>query len=134
MEIMEKLFKLKEHGTNVKTESIAGITTFLAMAYILAVNPAYLGGIEGLSTGAVFAATAISAGIATLCMAFFANYPVALASGMGLNAFFAFTVCGSMGYSYQVALTAVFVEGIIFIIDTLPFWYSFHIGVGRHPI
>lgn len=84
---MEKLFKLKEHGTDVKTEIIAGITTFLAMAYILAVNPSYLGGIDGMSAGAVFSATAISAGIATLCMAFFANYPVALASGMGLNAF-----------------------------------------------
>ncbi len=116
---MEKLFKLKENGTNVKTEVIAGITTFLAMAYILAVNPSYLGGIEGVSKAAIFSATAISAAIATLCMAFFANYPVALASGMGLNAFFAFTVCGSMGYSYEVALTAVFVEGIIFMILSL---------------
>ena len=116
---MEKLFKLKEHGTDVKTEIIAGITTFLAMAYILAVNPSYLGGIDGMSAGAVFSATAISAGIATLCMAFFANYPVALASGMGLNAFFAFTVCGAMGYSYKVALTAVFIEGIIFMLLSL---------------
>lgn len=113
---MEKLFKLKERGTDVKTEIIAGITTFLAMAYILAVNPNYLGEIEGASSAAIFSATAISAAIATLCMAFFANYPVALASGMGLNAFFAFTVCGAMGYSYKVALTAVLVEGIIFII------------------
>lgn len=116
---MEKLFKLKEHGTNVKTEIIAGITTFLAMAYILAVNPGYLGGIPGASPAAIFMATAISAAIATICMAFFANYPVALASGMGLNAFFAFTVCGAMGCSYEVALTAVFVEGIIFIILSL---------------
>lgn len=116
---MEKLFKLKEHGTDVKTEIIAGITTFLAMAYILAVNPNYLGAIEGMSKAGVFSATAISAGIATLCMAFFANYPVALASGMGLNAFFAFTVCGAMGYDYKVALTAVFVEGIIFMILSL---------------
>lgn len=113
---MEKLFKLKEHGTDVKTEIIAGITTFLAMAYILAVNPNYLGGIEGASAPAVFTATAVSAAIATLCMAFFANYPVALASGMGLNAFFAFTVCGAMGCSYQVALTAVLFEGLIFIV------------------
>ena len=113
---MEKLFKLKEHGTNVKTEIIAGITTFLAMSYILAVNPGYLGGIEGASPAAIFMATALSAAIATLCMAFFANYPVALASGMGLNAFFAFTVCGAMGYSYKVALTAILVEGIIFMI------------------
>lgn len=116
---MEKFFKLKEHGTNVKTEIIAGITTFLAMAYILAVNPGYLGGIEGASPAAIFMATAISAIIATACMAFFANYPVALASGMGLNAFFAFTVCGAMGCSYQVALTAVFVEGVIFIVLSL---------------
>ncbi len=113
---MEKLFKLKENGTTVKTEIIAGITTFLAMAYILAVNPSYLGGIEGATPGSIFTATAISAAIATLCMAFFANYPVALASGMGLNAFFAFTVCGAMGCSYAVALTAVLVEGIVFIL------------------
>jgi len=116
---MEKLFKLKEHGTNVKTEIIAGITTFLAMAYILAVNPQYLGNIPGATPAAIFTATAVSAAIATLCMAFFANYPVALASGMGLNAFFAFTVCGSMGYSYQVALTAILIEGIIFMILSL---------------
>lgn len=115
---MEKLFKLKEHGTNVKTEIVAGITTFLAMAYILAVNPNYLSA-AGIDKAAVFTATAVSAAIATLCMAFFANYPVALASGMGLNAFFAFTVCGQMGYSYKVALTAVLVEGIIFIILSL---------------
>ncbi len=113
---MEKLFKLKEHGTSVKTEILAGITTFLAMAYILAVNPMYLGSIPGASPAAIFMATAISAAIATICMAFFANYPVALASGMGLNAFFAYTVCGAMGCSYEVALTAVFIEGIIFMI------------------
>lgn len=116
---MEKLFKLKENKTTVKKEIIAGITTFLAMAYILAVNPAYLGGIEGATPGSIFTATAISAAIATICMAFFANYPVALASGMGLNAFFAFVVCGAMGCSYQVALTAVLVEGIIFILLSL---------------
>ena len=116
---MEKLFKLKQNGTNVKKEIIAGITTFLAMAYILAVNPNYLGVIDGASKGAIFTATALSAAIATLCMAFFANYPVALASGMGLNAFFAYTVCGAMGCSYEVALTAVFVEGIIFILLSL---------------
>lgn len=111
---MEKLFKLKEHGTNVKTEIIAGITTFLAMAYILAINPSQLGTIDGVSAGAILTGTALSAAIATLCMAFFANYPVALASGMGLNAFFAFTVCGQMGISYEVALTAILVEGLIF--------------------
>ena len=116
---MERLFKLKQHGTNVRTEILAGITTFLAMAYILAVNPSYLGGIEGASAPAIFMATALSAAVATICMAFFANYPVALASGMGLNAFFAYTVCGAMGCSYQVALTAVLVEGIIFIVLSL---------------
>ncbi len=116
---MKKFFKLEENKTTVRTEILAGITTFLAMAYILAVNPSYLGGIPGASPAAIFMATAISAAIATICMAFFANYPVALASGMGLNAFFAFTVCGAMGCSYQVALTAVFVEGIIFMILSL---------------
>lgn len=116
---MEKLFKLKEHGTNVKTEILAGITTFLAMSYILAVNPGYLGNIPGATPAGIFMATAISAAIATLCMAFFANYPVALASGMGLNAFFAFTVCGAMGYSYEVALTAILIEGIIFMLLSL---------------
>ncbi len=115
---LEKIFKIKERGSSVRTEIIAGITTFLAMAYILAVNPSYLSA-AGIPAGAVFSATAISAAIATLCMAFFANYPVALASGMGLNAFFAFTVCGSMGYPYQVALTAIFIEGIIFMILSL---------------
>ncbi|MBR5518015.1 MAG: NCS2 family permease [Clostridia bacterium] len=115
---MEKFFKIKERGSSIRTEVIAGITTFLAMAYILAVNPNYMS-IAGIPIGAAFSATAISAAIATLCMAFFANYPVALASGMGLNAFFAFTVCGTMGYSYKVALTAILVEGIIFMILSL---------------
>ncbi len=117
--MLEKLFKLKENGTNVKTEIIAGVTTFLAMAYILAVNPSYLGGIEGATPGAILTGTAISAAIATLCMAFFANYPVALASGMGLNAFFAFTVCGAMEIPYSVALTAILVEGLIFLVLSL---------------
>ena len=118
MEKLEKLFKIKERGSSIRTEIIAGVTTFLAMAYILAVNPSYMAA-AGIPVGAAFAATAISAAIATLCMAFFANYPVALASGMGLNAFFAFTVCGAMGCSYQVALTAVFIEGIIFMLLSL---------------
>lgn len=116
---MEKLFKLKEHGTTVKTEILAGITTFLAMSYILAVNPGMLGQIPGATPAAIFMATALSAAIATLCMAFFANYPVALASGMGLNAFFTFGVCFGMGYSYQVALTAILFEGIIFMVLSL---------------
>ena len=114
---MEKLFKLKEHNTNVRTEIIAGITTFLAMSYILAVNPGMLGIIpDGPGKAAIFMATALSAAIGTICMAFFANYPVALASGMGLNAFFTYTVCLGMGCSYKVALTAILIEGIIFMI------------------
>ena len=117
---MEKLFKLKQNGTDVKTEIIAGLTTFLAMAYILAVNPGMLGIIpDGPGPAAIFMATALSAAIATICMAFFANYPVALASGMGLNAFFTYTVCLGMGYSYKVALTAILVEGFVFIILSL---------------
>lgn len=117
---MEKLFRLKENGTNVKTEIVAGITTFLAMAYILAVNPSMLSA-AGMAQDAVFAATAVSAAFATLIMAFFANYPVALASGMGLNAYFAFTVVPQLYEQeitnpWQVALTAILVEGVIFII------------------
>ncbi len=115
---MEKFFKLKEHNTTVRTEVIAGITTFLAMAYILAVNPGILGQ-AGLDHGAVFTATALSAAIATMCMAFFANLPVALASGMGLNAFFTYSVVLGMGYAPAVALTAVFLEGILFLVLSL---------------
>ena len=117
---MEKIFRLKEHGTDVRTEVIAGITTFLAMAYILAVNPGMLAA-AGMDQGAVFTATAVSAAFATLLMAFLANYPVALASGMGLNAYFAYSVCPMLAEQgitepWQVALTAILVEGIIFII------------------
>jgi len=112
---MEKFFKLKERGTTVRTEITAGCTTFLAMAYILAVNPAILSQ-TGMNAASVFTATAIAAGIATLVMAFTANLPVALAPGMGLNAFFTFTVVLGMGYSWQTALTAVFLEGIFFIV------------------
>ena len=119
---MQKLFKLKEHNTNVKTEIIAGITTFMTMSYILAVNPLFLSGImfnadTGMDYAALFTATAIAAIIGTLCMALFANYPVALASGMGLNAFFASIVLG--GISWQIVLTAILVEGLIFILLTL---------------
>lgn len=120
---MEKLFKLKEHGTNVRTEITAGITTFLAMAYILIVNPLMLSGADAgvalMDFNAVFLATAVSAAIATLCMAFLANYPVALASGMGLNAYFTYSVCLGMNVPWQVALTAVLVEGIIFVLLSL---------------
>jgi AGZA family xanthine/uracil permease-like MFS transporter len=117
---VEKIFHLQAHGTTVKREILAGLTTFLTMAYILAVNPGMLGIIgNGMTPGAVFTATAIASGIATIVMAFTANLPVALAPGMGLNAFFAFTVVLGMGYSWQLALTAVFLEGILFVILSL---------------
>lgn len=116
--MLEKLFKLKKNETNIKTEVIAGITTFMTMAYILAVNPTILSA-SGMDKNAVLLATALAAFIGTLVMALLANYPFALAPGMGLNAYFAFTVCGAMGYPLQVALMAVFVEGIIFIILSL---------------
>lgn len=111
---MEKLFKLSAHKTNVRTEVLAGVTTFLTMAYILIVNPLMLSE-AGMDFGAVFTATALSSAIATLVMALIANLPFALAPGMGLNAFFAYTVVLTMGYSWQQALAAVFIEGIIFI-------------------
>jgi len=118
---MEKLFSLQKHGTTVPRELMAGLTTFLAMSYILTLNPRILGEIgNGMTPGAVFTATAIASAIATLCMAFFANLPVALAPGMGLNAFFTYTVVkGVMGYPWQLALTAVFLEGIFFIIISI---------------
>lgn len=113
----ESRFKLAESGTTVRTEVTAGITTFMTMAYILAVNPAILGA-AGMDSAAVFAATAIASVVGTLFMGFFANLPFALAPGMGLNVFFAYTVVLGMGYSWQTALTAVFLEGIIFILLT----------------
>lgn len=113
-----EFFKLKENNTTVKTEVIAGITTFMTMAYILAVNPNILSA-TGMDRGAIFTATVLAAVVGTLCMAFFANYPFALAPGMGLNAFFAFSVVLGMGISWEIALTAVFVEGIIFILMSL---------------
>lgn len=113
--MLEKLFKLKENKTNVKTEVIAGITTFMTMAYILAVNPAILAD-SGMDKNAILMATALAAFVGTLAMALLANYPFALAPGLGLNAYFAYTVCGTMGYSWLVALLAVFVEGLIFIV------------------
>lgn len=115
--MIEKCFKLTERKTNVRTEIIAGITTFMTMAYILAVNPDILS-MAGMDKGAVFSATVIASVIATLVMALVANLPFALAPGMGLNAFFAFTVVLGMGYSWQFALTAVFLEGIIFLLLT----------------
>ncbi|MCK9451033.1 MAG: NCS2 family permease [Bacteroidales bacterium] len=116
--MLEKYFKLKENKTTVKTEILAGITTFMTMAYILAVNPDILS-VTGMDKGAVFTATALSALIATLVMALYAKLPFALAPGMGLNAFFAFTVVLGMGHSWQFALTAVFLEGIVFILLTV---------------
>ncbi len=113
---MEKFFKLKEHNTDVKTEVLAGITTFMTMAYILVVNPGMLNS-TGMDLGGVFTATALSSMIATLVMAIYAKYPFALAPGMGLNAFFAFSVVlGPMGKTWQFALTAVLIEGIIFVL------------------
>ena len=114
----EKVFHLSEHHTDVKTEIIAGITTFMTMAYILAVNPNILSA-TGMDRGAVFTATALASLVATLLMAAFANYPFVLAPGMGLNAYFAYTVVLQMGYTWQMALAAVFVEGVIFILLSL---------------
>ena len=116
--MLEKFFQLKENKTNVKTEVIDGITTFMTMAYILAVNPSILSA-SGMDKNAILMATAIAAFIGTLAMALLANYPFALAPGLGLNAYFAYTVCGEMGYSWQIALFAVFVEGLIFIVLSL---------------
>ena len=116
--MLEKFFKLNENGTDVRTEIVAGITTFMTMAYILAVNPNVLSA-TGMDHGAVFTATALASLIGTLLMALLANYPFALAPGMGLNAYFAYTVVLGMGYTWQVALTAVFVEGIVFIVLSL---------------
>ena len=116
--MLEKQFHLSEHGTTVHTEIIGGITTFLSMAYILAVNPSILGAV--MDPGGVFAATALASGVATLVMALYANYPIALSAGLGVNAYFAYTVClGELGGAegaFRIALTAVLVEGIIFII------------------
>ena len=115
---MEKLFHLKENHTDVRTEVMAGITTFMTMAYILAVNPNILSA-AGMDAKAVLIATSLAAFVGTMLMAFLANYPFALAPGMGLNAYFAYTVVLSMGYSWQMALLAVFVEGIVFIVLSL---------------
>ena len=115
---LNRLFHLTANGTTAKTEMLAGITTFMTMAYILAVNPLIMS-TTGMDKGAVLTATAIASCLGTIFMAVFANYPFALAPGMGLNAFFAFTVVMQMGYSWQMALAAVFVEGIIFIVLSL---------------
>lgn len=116
--MLEKMFQLKENDTSFKTEVIAGLTTFMAMAYILAVNPQILSA-AGMNPDAILLATALASFIGCMAMALMANYPFALAPGMGLNAYMAFTVCGSMGYSWEIALLAVFVEGLIFIVLSL---------------
>jgi AGZA family xanthine/uracil permease-like MFS transporter len=138
--MLERLFQLEAHGTTVRKEIVAGITTFLTMAYIIVVNPSILSA-TGMDFGAVFVATCIAAAIGTLIMGLWANYPIALAPGMGLNAFFSFTVVGSMGYSWQVALGAVFLSGFIFfilsvvkirewIINSIPMSLRFGISAG----
>lgn len=138
--MLERLFKLQTHGTTVRKELVAGITTFLTMAYIIVVNPGILS-TTGMDFGAVFVATCLAAAIGTLIMGLWANYPIALAPGMGLNAFFSFTVVGSMGYSWQVALGAVFLSGLIFfllsifkirewIINSIPLSLRFGISAG----
>ncbi len=116
--MFEKLFKLKENGTNVRTEMMAGLTTFMTMAYILAVNPNILSA-SGMDSGAVLTATAIASAIACMMMALVANKPFALSAGLGLNAYFAYTICGQMGYDWPVALTAVLFEGLLFIVLSL---------------
>lgn len=116
--MIEQLFKLKENGTTLHTELLAGITTFMTMVYILALNPTILSA-AGMDPGAILTATAIASAIACFCMAAFSNKPFALSAGLGLNAYFAYSVCGAMGYSWQVALTAVFTEGVIFILLSL---------------
>lgn len=138
--MLEKVFKLQEKGTTVKTEILAGITTFLAMAYILAVNPAMLSE-TGMSAEGVFLATALSSAIATIMMGLVANYPVALSAGMGVNALFTYTICFQMGLSYKGALACVFVSGVIFVIisitgirkmviDAIPAQLKLAIGAG----
>ena len=116
---LNKAFGFEADKHNVRTEIVAGITTFLTMAYILAVNPSIFSALDGMPGGAVFTATALAAIVGTLVMAIYAKKPFALAPGMGLNAFFVYTVCLTMGYSWQFALTAVFLEGILFIIMTV---------------
>ncbi|HEY7775856.1 MAG TPA: NCS2 family permease, partial [Kineobactrum sp.] len=111
--MLEKLFQLQAHGTSVRTEIIAGLTTFLTMAYIIFVNPMMMAD-AGIDPGAAFVATCLAAAIGSLIMGLWANYPIALAPGMGLNAFFSYTVVGSMGYSWEVALGAVFISGFLF--------------------
>ena len=118
MELLERTFKLKEHGTNVRTEIVAGVTTFLTMAYIIFVNPSILGD-AGMPKDAVFVATCLVAAFGSAIMALYANYPIAMAPGMGLNAYFAYVVVGAMGFTWQAALGAVFISGCLFMLVTV---------------
>src|SRR5471030_2733235 len=118
MSPLDKFFKLTEHGSNVRTEVVAGITTFLTMAYIIFVNPAILGD-AGVPKDAVFVATCLAAALGTLIMGLYANYPIGLAPGMGLNAYFAYTVVKGMGFPWQAALGAVFISGCLFLVVSL---------------
>lgn len=138
--MLERLFQLKAHGTDVRTEVLAGLTTFLTMAYIVFVNPEILGS-AGMPREAVFTATCLAAAIGSAIMGLYANYPIALAPGMGLNAYFAFVVVGTLGYSWQTALGAVFISGCLFlivsalrirewIIDAIPASLKFAISAG----
>lgn len=115
---MEHFFKLHERGTSTRTEFLAGLTTFMTMAYILAVNPNILSA-AGMDKGSIFTATALASAVASFLMGFIANLPFVLSAGMGLNAYFAYTVVINMGYSWEIALTAVFVEGVIFVLLSL---------------
>lgn len=116
--LLERLFRLRAHGTTVRTELLAGLTTFLTMAYIVFVNPSILAD-AGMPKGSVFVATCLIAALGSLVMAFVANWPVALAPGMGLNAYFAYVVVQGMGYTWQAALGAVFISGLCFLAVTL---------------
>jgi AGZA family xanthine/uracil permease-like MFS transporter len=116
--MLERIFALKEHGTNVRTEILAGVTTFVTMAYIIFINPIILGD-AGMPQGAVFVATCVVAAVGTMIMGLYANYPIALAPGMGLNAYFAYVVVLGMGYTWQAALGAVFISGTLFLLVTL---------------
>jgi AGZA family xanthine/uracil permease-like MFS transporter len=116
--MLEKLFHLKENSTDIKKELLAGFTTFITMAYIIFVNPQMMSN-AGMELGAVFVGTCLAAALACIAMGFFANWPIGLAPGMGLNAFFTFTVVGEMGYPWEIALGAVFIAGILFMIMSI---------------
>ena len=117
-QILEQIFKLSEHDTTIKKELLAGLTTFITMAYIIFVNPQMMSA-AGMDQGAIFVGTCMAAAIACFIMGFFANWPIGLAPGMGLNAFFTYTVVGEMGYSWEIALGAVFIAGILFFIMSI---------------